>query len=625
MTTTNQPQPTIERHTQRTDQGLIVTCANRQYRVRGVSLNNFERLRVNIRASQDAVFHIDSLDLYQSRARKIFAVQLAKLFKVELFVIESDLLYLVAEVESYQAKLLNEEKQPQKPAAPTMTKQEEAEALRFLKRSNLMKKILDDLETIGHVGEENRKLLGYLIAVSRKLERPLSGIVISQSGAGKSGLVEKIQELTPPEDVEFFSRITPQALYYMEPDALKRKLLIIEERTGGEGADYSIRTLQSRQKLTQAVPIKDPNSGKIKTMTFEVEGPIAYLETTTNPNINHENATRCFEIFLDESIEQTKRIHQAQREAKTVKGILRKAEDETIKKLHHNAQRLLKTMPVHNPYALLLDFPADSLRTRRDHERFLSLIEAVTFLHQYQRPIKEIDDGQGGKITCVESSIEDYAIAYRLAREILGFSLDDLKKHARDLLDKIGEMVRQESRETGQIEEEITFTRRQIREFTGWPDYQIKTYIKQLEDLEYLIVQQVKTRGQFEYRLNAPGEPRMLKGLLTPEELKKLLLAQSSEAAAGTTGRNPLSTGQPQAGQDFATTGTAELKNMKGSPKRSPTGTTGRNGLSTGKPQAGQGFEATGTAELKNMKGSTKPAKEESHEPGTSTSLPPVS
>ena len=28
---------------------------------------------------------------------------------------------------------------------------------------------------------------------------------------------------------------------------LKRKLLIIEERTGGEGADYLIRTLQSRQ------------------------------------------------------------------------------------------------------------------------------------------------------------------------------------------------------------------------------------------------------------------------------------------------------------------------------------------------------------------------------------------
>ena len=168
-----------------------------------------------------------------------------------------------------------------------MSKEEEKEALAFLKRADLMEQIIADLKTIGHVGEDSRKMLAYLIAVSRKLARPLSGIIISGSGAGKSGLVEKIQELTPPEDVEFYSRITPQALYYMDRDALKRKLLIIEERTGGEGADYSIRTLQSRQKLTQAVPIKDPNSGKIRTMTFEVEGPIAYLETTTNANINH--------------------------------------------------------------------------------------------------------------------------------------------------------------------------------------------------------------------------------------------------------------------------------------------------------------------------------------------------
>jgi hypothetical protein len=371
--------------------------------------------------------------------------------------------------------VLNEEKQPQKPVVPVMTAAEQEAAMKFLKRPDLMDQIIEDLETIGHVGEENRKLLGYLI-----------------------------------------------------------------------------RTLQSRQKLTQAVPIKDPNSGKIKTMTFEVEGPIAYLETTTNPNLNHENATRCFEIFLDESIEQTRRIHQAQREAKTVKGILRKTKTDAVKTLHHNAQRLLKTVPVHNPYVLLLDFPADSLRTRRDHERFLSLIEAVTFLNQYQRPVKQIDAGNGEQITCIESTVDDYAIAYRVAREILGFSLDDLKKHARDLLDRIQEMVKRESRDTGQIEAEITFTRRQIREFTGWPDYQIKTYIKQLEDLEYLILQQVKTRGQFEYRLNDPNQPKTLKGLLTPEELKNLLLTQNPSITTGTTGRNGLSTGQSQAGQDLA-------------------------------------------------------------------------
>jgi hypothetical protein len=329
----------------------------------------------------------------------------------------------------------------------------------------------------------------------------------------------------------------------MERDALKRKLLIIEERTGGEGADYSIRTLQSRQKLTQAVPIKDPNSGKIKTMTFEVEGPIAYLETTTSAEINHENATRCFELYLDESPEQTRRIHQAQRTAKTGEGLARKARIEAIKHRHHNLQRMLKEVVVEIPYAPLLDFPADSLRTRRDHERFLSLIEAVTFLFQYQRDQKEIATPEGERMIAVLSTVEDYARAYELAREILGFTLDDLKKHARELLESIQAMIDPQGKETEKAPEEIIFTRRDIREYTGWPDHQIKAHIKQLEEMEYLVVDTLKSRGQFAYRLNNPNKRKPLKGLLTPEELAKHL---EGFGLTGMTGRKANSTSQIQ-------------------------------------------------------------------------------
>jgi DNA primase len=504
--------------------GLIINCRERQYRIRCASMQSLERLRVNIRATYGEKYHIDTLDLYQSKSRRYLTAQLAKLFNLEAATIDADLLFIINQVETYQAKSRTEATEEKKPYQ--MTREEEEEALTLLKSENLPDLILADMETIGHVGEESNKILAYLISVSRKLPRPLSGIIISGSGAGKSGLVETVQELTPPEEVEFFSRITPQALYYMERDALKRKLLIIEERTGGEGADYSIRTLQSRQKLTQAVPIKDPNSGKIKTMTFEVEGPIAYLETTTSPEINHENATRCFEIYLDESAEQTRRIHQAQREAKTSQGLVKKAMFEAIKRRHHNLQRMLKPVCIEIPYAPDLDFPADSLRTRRDHERFLSLIEAVTFLFQYQREQKEITLPDGQKAVCVLSAAQDYTKAFDLAREILGFAFDDLKKHARDLLDSIREMVKQKSKDTGQLEEDVTFTRREIREFTGWPDYQIKNHIRQLEDFEYLTIEQVRKGGQFEYRLNRPEKRRPLKGLLTPPELEKRLSLQ---------------------------------------------------------------------------------------------------
>ena len=188
----------------------MVSCNQRTYRIRGISVHSFEKLRVNIKAAQGEAFHIDSLDLYQSKARKSFAGKLAKLFSVDPSVIEADLLYIITEIEVYQAKKLAENKRPEKPKTVPMSKEEEKEALAFLKRADLMEQIIADLKTIGHVGEDSRKMLAYLIAVSRKLARPLSGIIISGSGAGKSGLVEKIQELTPPEDVEFYSRITPK-------------------------------------------------------------------------------------------------------------------------------------------------------------------------------------------------------------------------------------------------------------------------------------------------------------------------------------------------------------------------------------------------------------------------------
>lgn len=496
--------------------GLIASCQDRQYRIKGIPIYNLERLKVNIKATYADKCYIDTIDLYQNKARRYFTAQLTKVFGLEPEKVEADLLYLIDQIELYQAK---QAETGDTVKTPQLTRQEEQAAIDILKKPDLLNRILEDMESLGYVGEETNKKLAYLISVSRKLPKPLSGEVISNSASGKSSLVNTVQELTPPEDVVFYSRITPQALYYMERDALKRKLLVIEERTGGESADYSIRILQSRQKLTQAVPIRDPNSGRTITKTFEVEGPIAYLETTTNAQINYENATRCFEIYLDESAEQTRRIHQAQREAKTEDGLTKRANTEGIKTRHHNLQRMLKPIMVEIPFATMLDFPADNLRTRRDHERFLSLIEAITFLFQYQREQKEIMAANGEKVICVVSTMDDYAMAYELAKDILGLTLDDLTKHSRDLLDLIRQLVEQKIANCG----EDTFTRREIREFTGWQDHQIKAYIKYLEDMEYLVIRKVKERGQFEYQLNNPEVQRPLKGLLTPAELERLI------------------------------------------------------------------------------------------------------
>jgi hypothetical protein len=369
------------------------------------------------------------------------------------------------------------------------------------------------MENLGYVGEGNSKLLAYMVGLSRKLEKPFSAIIRSQSGAGKSALAELVEMLTPPEDVVLFSRITPQALYWMPRNAIKRKLLMIEERTGGEGADYSVRTLQTRHRLQQAVPVKDPVSGKIVTKTFVVEGPIAYMETTTDPKINYENATRCFEIVLDESQEQTRRIQSWQRGNRLPSQKDRRKSREAICQRHHNAQRLLEPVLVYIPYVEMLSFPSRWLRTRRDNERFLCLIEAAAFLHQHQRDRGVTEDGT----PFILANLDDYQLAYTLARDILSYTLHELSRDAQDLLDVIREWMGDSKAK------DAYFTRRDLRQVTGMEDYRLRQSLQELVDMEYLETLNGGQGRTYQYRLLCGGDakPNSMRELTTPQELQE--------------------------------------------------------------------------------------------------------
>jgi len=362
----------------------------------------------------------------------------------------------------------------------------------FLEREDIIKEIASDMELLGCVGEAENKILGYLLTLSRKLETPLSGIVVSSSGAGKSKLVDTLQKLTPPEDLVFTSRLTPQSLYYMQKDFLKHKLLIIEERTGSELADYAIRTLQSKGMLNLAIPIKN------QTKFFTVEGPVSILETTISYTLNVENISRCFIIHLDESEEQTKRIHEYQRLVKTEKSIGLKEKAKKVIEFHHNLQRALERMPVIIPYAEKLSFPTNTPSSRRDNQKFLTLIEAVTLLYQYQ--CKKI---YKNGMTFIESTTKDYEVAYDIFRKSYKQSLFMSHPKARDLLGKIMKI------------EKGIFSRRDIARLCGWPIYKVRDNIRYLEDSGLIEIMKKHKGKEILYSLN--NNIRLTK----PEELEE--------------------------------------------------------------------------------------------------------
>ena len=498
---------------------LRYASADRVYTVRCGSENfrGGSSLRVALKLTRGDVKAIDTVDLYSARSRNAFLARAEALKAGERGAIERDLFYLVEAIERRQT----EASEP-KPTPLEIAPRDRAEALAFLKRSDLLDAIAADMGTLGYVGEETNKQIGYLVAVSRKLETPLSMVIMSQSGSGKSALADALETLTPPEDVILFSRLTSQALYYMDRDALVRKFILIEERAGSMDADYSIRTLQSKKKLVLAVPIKDPASGRIKTQVFEILGPAAFLETTTESRIHHENSTRCFETYCDESFEQTRRIHEAQKRSKTAEGRRVSSQREAIERRHHNAQRLLEPVGVVIPFAPLVAFPHAWLRTRRDHLRFLNLIEAIAFLHQHQRARTTADTGT----PCVEATVGDYERAYRLAGEVLGQALSDLKRPAAELLASVQKLLA--GKKDG------TATRREIRETTGLPDHRVIALLAELVALEYLEVVTGSQGKTFRYKLaaEASASPKVLAGLTTPAELRKKLAALAASSSS---------------------------------------------------------------------------------------------
>jgi DNA-binding transcriptional ArsR family regulator len=254
----------------------------------------------------------------------------------------------------------------------------------------------------------------------------------------------------------------------------------------------------------------------MRTKVFTVEARAAFIEATTASSVNHENATRCFELQMDETEEQTRRIHERQRLMRTERGLALRQEAEAITRRHWNAQRLLEPLPVVIPFADQLSFPDTWMRTRRDHARFLNLIEVSAFLHQYQR------ERRGGSRSgdAIVASVEDYQVAYALAASVLAETLSDVRKPLREAYERIRELS---------LKGDGTVSRREIREALQVPDSTVRRWLSDLVELEYLTLagcENGKT-GQgktVRYRpAERPPEPCEIAGLLSPAELTKRL------------------------------------------------------------------------------------------------------
>ena len=485
---------------------VSVHFGERGYRVRGLAKNtSYEVMKVNVLMRRGEVLHVDSFDLYSAKHRHAFARTAAAALEVEVSVIQRDLGRLLLELEGLQDQAIQAAMQPEEPAAYAMDAKDREQALSLLRDPDLAGRIQRDFETAGLVGEPTNALIGYLAAVSRKLATPLAIIVQSTSAAGKSALMEAVLRLVPEEDRVQYSAMTGQSLFYLGERDLRHKVLAIAEEEGVRQAAYALKLLQSQGALTIAATGKDPRSGKLVTEEYRVEGPVMLFLTTAAIDIDEELLNRCLVLAIDESREQTAAIQRRQRAAATLPGLLAGHAAEAVVAVHRNAQRLLRSVAVVNPYAEQLGFLDERTRTRRDHQKYLTLIEAVALLHQHQREVKQLHRGDQA-IAYIEVTRDDIALANRLAHEVLGRSLDELPAPTRRLLHHLHALIDEKMAAEGLRQDEARFTRRELRETAGLSDKQVRVHLERLVALEYVFVHRGGNGLRYVYELVFDGE-----------------------------------------------------------------------------------------------------------------------
>ncbi|MDC7223327.1 MAG: hypothetical protein PQJ60_06265, partial [Spirochaetales bacterium] len=494
-------------------------CSSLVYRVSGVKEGPVSSLKINIRCQkkeEDGLKIIDNVNLYSARSRTLFAASAGRRFGEEPALIEKDLVEILEYLED------REEEEESQPGEAPMKDEERKEALTLLKDPNLFDRIVTDTETLGYVGEEENKILMYLAASSRLMDDPISVIVISQSAAGKSYLIDTVKKLIPREDVLSMTSLSDQALNYLPEEALLHKFLIMGEAVHSDAVDHQMREMLSAQELSRLVTTKDEKTGKMTSKLVRKKAVVSAVMSSATGEINPENASRCFVISTDESEEQTRAIHREQRRKYSLERIQRKAADvPQIVKAHQAAQRLLKDRMIINPFADFLDFPAALMRSRRDHERFMDLIASVCFLRQYQK--EEQKDGSHAFIEC---DLTDYRIAYGIMMNILPSTLSSFPKSAQLLYEKLRELIRAKAEEEELSFNEVSLTQREMREKTGFSHDVVKWNLRHLVEYEYVRKTGGVRRGQSgHYRIDRDeGVQTLLSGgIPTPEELERML------------------------------------------------------------------------------------------------------
>ncbi len=457
----------------------------------GINLQQLDRLRITLKISRtdtnDPLHSIrHTLDLYHSDYLEKFINKACEQLETGTNVLKRAIAELTEQIEQYRLSKIESQKE-QKPQSRQLTEHRQNKAINYLKAPKLMERTNHDIGRTGMIGEENNRLLMYLIFTSRLREQPLHIISLGASGTGKTYLQEKISELIPEQEKLEITILSENAFYYFDRKELKHKLVLIEDMDGAQDVLYPLRELQSKKKISKTIPIKD-SKGNLKTITLHVEGPICLAGTTTRELLYEDNSNRSLLIYLDSSNGHKEHIMEYQRRLSA--GKVNSKEENELKEFFKDMQTVLKPIKVRNPYAELLKLPEYIFKPLRTNSHYLATIETITFYHQYQREIKT-DRITGERY--IETTLEDIEWANILLKDVLLAKSDELPRAVREFFESLKRWIKKEKKEN--------FFAKEVRERLRMYPMKVNRYMYELESRGFIRKTGGNRKTGFEYEI----------------------------------------------------------------------------------------------------------------------------
>jgi DNA primase catalytic core len=465
----------------------------------GIEKDNLHRLKVNLlveHTAESLKYYQDDVNLYSNGQLQRFIKGVAEELECSSTVVKNTLRELSTHLAEFRLKLSEAEQKVLQPKVYQMSKEEEREALSFLKGKQLVRNTLVTIEKTGLVGEQKNGLLLFFLYLSRLMDEPLHAIIFGKSGSGKTYLQTRVSECLPEESLRTVTSLTENTLYYSSKDFWKHKVLLIEDLEGVYNAFLPLREFMSKQSISKLTTDKDAKGNNVQKL-LTVEGPICVSGATTQESIYEDNANRSFLLIIDESQSHLNEVMHYQRNQQA--GLINETGQMQAKQLLRNAQRLLSKIKIINPYAPHLEIPQCVFKKLRTNMHYLKLIEIVTFYHQKQREIKTDANGK----PYIETAIEDIECANYLVKETLLRKSDELNGEQRDFFERLKKNLSAKSVQS--------FYSKDIREQFRMNPMRVNRYLRELESRGYIGRSGGNRKYGFEYEITVWDEYEKLK------------------------------------------------------------------------------------------------------------------